>query len=180
MLILLAIFSTLHLTALAQDEEEPSKGFDKEKLFFGGTFGLGFGSNNTLVNVSPQVGYRFNRYLAAGAGINFIYSSYKYGGYKTNYGVTGLNIFGRVYPIDYAFLQLQPELNYNWGKHKFDDGTEEKLEGKITPSLLGGVGAAIPAGRGAFLIMVQYDLLQDARSPYGNRAFYNFGYNFGF
>lgn len=162
-----------------QKEETGSGGFDKSKLFFGGNFGLGFGSSNTLVNISPQAGYRFNDYLAAGAGINFIYSSYKYYGYKANYGVTGLNIFGRVYPIEYAFLQVQPEMNYTWGKYKFDDGTEQKLDGKFVPSLLGGVGAAIPAGRGAFIVLVQYDLLQNERTPYGNRAFFNFGYNIG-
>lgn len=184
LLIAIVFLTTLHLTTLAQDEE-PKRGFDKEKLFFGGTFGLGFGGNSTLVNISPQVGYRFNRYLAAGAGVTFLYSSYRYRyyvpEYKENYGVAGLNVFGRVYPIDYLFLQIQPEMNYNWGKFKFYDGSaDQKLDGKIVPSLLGGVGAAIPAGRGAFIILVQYDLLQNERSPYGNRAFYNFGYNFGF
>ncbi|WP_276485207.1 hypothetical protein [Paraflavitalea pollutisoli] len=186
-LMLVALLVTLfQLSASAQDQEdESSRGFDKSKLFFGGTFGLGFGSNQTLVNVSPQVGYRFNRTLAAGAGVNFIYSSYRYRWsvpeYKENYGVAGLNVFGRIYPIDYLFLQLQPEANYSWGKFKFyDDREDQKLPGKIVPSLLGGAGAAIPAGNGAFLIMVQYDLLQNERSPYGNRAFYNFGYNFGF
>lgn len=185
LLIAITLLTTLHLTTLAQDDEEPRKGFDKSKLFFGGNFGLGFGSNSTLVNVSPQIGYRFNPYLAAGAGVNFIYSSYRYRystpEYKENYGVAGLNIFGRVYPIEYLFLQIQPELNYSWGKFKFYDGTPDlKLDGKIVPSLLGGAGAAIPAGRGAFIIMIQYDLLQEDRSPYGNRAFYNFGYNIGF
>lgn len=146
---------------------------------------MGFGNNQTLVNVSPQVGYRFNRTLAAGVGVNFIYSSYRYRfatpEFKENYGVAGLNVFGRVYPIDYLFLQLQPEANYSWGKYKYSDDTPDlKLQGKIVPSLLGGAGAAIPAGSGAFIVMIQYDLLQNARSPYGNRAFYNFGYNFGF
>lgn len=175
---LAALLVTLfQLSARAQDQdEETTRGFDKSKLFFGGTFGLGFGSNQTLVNVSPQVGYRFNRTLAAGVGVNFIYSSYRYRFYtpefKENYGVAGLNVFGRVYPIDYIFLQLQPEANYSWGKYKYYDGTpDQKLNGKIVPSLLGGAGAAIPAGSGAFLIMVQYDLLQNVRSPYGNRAF---------
>jgi hypothetical protein len=173
-------------TSFAQDEEEPvKKGFDKEKLFFGGNFGLGFGNVSTLINISPQVGYRFNRYLAAGVGVNFIYSSYHYQytvpEYKEQYGVTGMNVFGRVYPIDFLFLQLQPEMNYTWGKYKFYDGTPDlKQDSKFVPSLLGGAGAAIPAGRGAFIVMVQYDLLQNVRSPYGNRAFFNFGYNFGF
>lgn len=175
--------------AFAQDErEEPEpekKGFDKSKLFFGGNFGLGFGNVSTLINVSPQIGYRFNRYLAAGAGVNFIYSSYRYRfsnpEFKEQFGVAGLNIFGRVYPIDFLLLQLQPELNYTWGKYKFyDGGPDQKLDSKFVPSLIGGAGAVIPAGRGAFLVMINYDLLQNERSPYGNRAFFNFGYNMGF
>jgi hypothetical protein len=180
------LFIMFSVAAVAQyrEEEEPvKKGFDKSKLFFGGNFGLGFGNISTLVNVSPQVGYRFNRYLAAGAGINFIYSSYKYQyeGYKEQYGVTGLNVFGRFYPIEYAFVQVQPEANYTWVKYKFDSGEPDyKLPNKIVPSLLGGVGAAIPAGAGYFIVMAQYDLLQNERSPYGNHAFFNFGYNIGF
>jgi hypothetical protein len=180
------LFAVCSVVAVAQDggDEEPTKsGFDKSKLFFGGNFGLGFGNVSTLVNVSPQIGYRFNRYLAAGTGINFIYSSFKYeyAGYKEQYGVAGLNIFGRVYPIEYIFLQVQPEANYTWLKYKFyNDQPDLKLPNKIVPSLLGGLGAAIPAGRGYLIVTANYDLLQNERSPYGNRAFFNFGYNFGF
>lgn len=180
------LFACVGSATFAQDEEPPvKKGFDRDKLFVGGNFGLGFGSWSTLVNVSPQIGYRFNKYLAAGTGVNFIYSSYKYSRYSTgdekqNYGVAGLNVFGRVYPIEFILLQLQPEANYVWGKYKFFDGTTAKMDSKIVPSLLGGVGGALPMGRGALIIMVQYDLLQNTNSPYGSRAFYNFGYNIGF
>jgi hypothetical protein len=115
------LFAILGSVAHAQDEEPEKKGFDRDKLFFGGNFGLAFGSASTLVNVSPQIGYRFNRYLAAGAGVNFIYSSYKYSytganyDYQEQYGVTGLNVFGRFYTIDLLFVQAQPEANYVWG-----------------------------------------------------------------
>ena len=173
-------------TARAQEEEAPKKGFDKDKLFFGGNFGLSFG-DYTIINVSPQIGYRFNQYFAVGAGPNFIYSSFRHryypstADYRENYGVAGLNIFGRVYPLEFLLLQIQPEMNYTWGKYKFYDGSpNQKLDGKFVPSLLAGGGAVIPAGRGALIAMVQYDLLQNNRSPYGNRAFYNFGYNIGF
>ena len=125
------LFALCSVVAVAQDGEEEgtkSGGFDKSKLFFGGNFGLAFGNYSTLVNVSPQVGYRFNRYLAAGAGVNFILSSYKYDfgdinqNYKEQYGVTGLNVFGRVYPIEYIFVQVQPEANYTWIKYHFYNG----------------------------------------------------------
>src|SRR5215204_1181377 len=163
------------------EEEQPKQGFDKNKLFVGGTFGLSFGSY-TLVNLSPQVGYQFSRFFAAGAGINGLYSSEKwdeiYGERRTEYGVIGLNIFGRVYPIPFAFAQLQPEANYVWQTDTYYDQTnakqENKLGGKMIPSILAGVGAAIPAGRGAFTIMAQYDLLQNERSPYSENVFFSF------
>lgn len=173
------VLAAAALTVHAQDEEEPKeKGFKKENLFFGGNFGLAFGSSYTLVNISPQVGYRFNRYVAAGTGVNFIYSSSKFFGYRENYGVAGLNIFGRLYPIEQAFVQLQPEANYTWGKQKYENGPEATLDGKFVPSLLAGAGVAIPVGRGAMLVMVQYDVLQQDRSPYGSNAFVSVGFNF--
>ena len=102
--------------------------------------------------------------------------------FRYNYGVTGVNVFGRVYPIRQVFFQLQPELNYTWGTVKYyNPSSSQKLDAEIVPSLLGGAGGAIPAGgNGAFIIMVQYDLLQQSRSPYGNHAFFSFGYNIGF
>jgi hypothetical protein len=171
----------------AQDEPEQTekKGFDKSKLFFGGNFGLGFGTN-TFVNVSPQVGYRFNDYLAAGVGVNFNYYSYKTyfsdGNYsRSSLGYTGFNVFGRVYPIKFIFIQAQPELNYSWGSTKYSNTEiKDRLPGQFAPSLLIGGGAAIPMGtrNGALLLMMQYDVLQENRSPYGNKPFFTLGYNF--
>ena len=167
-----------------EEEEQPKQGFDKNKLFFGVTVGLTFG-DFTMINLSPQVGYRFNRYLAAGTGINGIYSSSK--SYYPNgntalreeYGVIGLNVFGRVYPIPYLFAHLQPEANYTWGKLKeYDPDAEYKQEGKVVPVLLAGIGAVIPAGRGGLIIMAQYDLLQKDPMIYGNNIFFSFGFNF--
>lgn len=185
-LVVITLILSCSFLANAQEEEAPKTGFDKSKLFVGGNFALNFG-NITIVNISPQVGYRFNRFFAAGAGVNGEYTSFRFQDFngrttsRQNYGVAGLNIFGRVYPIEQLLLQVQPELNYTWGKEKFygPPDIESKLEGKIVPSVLVGGGAAIPAGRGAFLIMVQYDVLQNERTPYGNKIFYNFGYNIG-
>ena len=184
----LLLFATLllafaHLQAQYEESEE-KKGFDKNKLFVGGNFGLSFG-DYTLINVSPLVGYRFNKYLAAGGGVNFLYSSERYRytipEYRQEYGVVGLNVFGRVYPIQWIFAQIQPELNYVWSKYKFYDGTaDERIDPKFVPSLIGGLGGVIPMGRGAMVVMIQYDLLQQSGNPYGNQIFWNIGYNMGF
>lgn len=180
-LVMCLLIGAVALQVQAQEEEDVrEKGFRKENLFFGGNFGLGFGSNSTNIQVSPQVGYRFNNFVAAGAGINFNYFSYKYEwlGYRENFGVAGLNIFGRVYPISVVLLQVQPEANYVWGKAKYNNGSEVKLDGKVVPSLLVGGGAAIPMGSGAMLLMVQYDLLQRPMNPYGEKPFFMVGFNF--
>jgi hypothetical protein len=183
---IMVILLSLLQYATAQDAV-PSKGFDKSKLFFGGNFGLNFSSGYSLINLSPQVGYHFSPQFAAGAGINYIHFSYTeyYAGYydqrySQNYG--GLNIFGRFYPIQQLFLQAQPELNYIWGKVKDNEThvTLGKIPTQLVPSLLLGGGAAIPAGRGAIMISVLYDVIQNVYSPYYHQAVYGLGYNVGF
>src|SRR5688500_8633871 len=94
------LLATLQITAQETEEkEEKPKGFQKENLFIGGNFGLTFG-DYTLINVSPQLGYRFNDYLAAGFGINGQYVSDRlrdFSGrtiYKSTRGIIGLNTFG--------------------------------------------------------------------------------------
>ena len=178
-------------TAVEKEAETEKKGFDKSRLFFGGNFGLSFG-NYTLINISPQVGYRFNNYFAAGIGINAQYSQFRdrYNGEtisRESYGVAGMNIFGRFYPIRQGFVQLQPEMNYIWGKYKYyPTDVEYSLNGKILPSLLAGAGAVLPVGGAVnMIISAQYDLLYKASSnsnpgtPYGNRVFYSIGFNIG-
>jgi hypothetical protein len=97
----LLLFCTA-LTVVAQDEEQ-EKGFKKENLFAGGSFNLSIG-NYTFINISPQLGYQFNRYFAAGMGINAQYQSNKVeinnsDSYRTSRGVVGLSIFGRAFPV---------------------------------------------------------------------------------
>ena len=187
---ILLIFSlsvTLFHAASAQNDSG-KQGFDKSKLFIGGTFGLGFSSYSTAINISPQVGYRFTQLFAAGVGINYAYYNYKYYYYGSNnisqrniYTYAGFNIFGRIYPIPQFFIHAQPELNYIWGKQQFYNPDQEfKISSQFVPSLLLGGGAAIPAGRGAFTISVLYDVLQNNLSPYYRQPVYGLGFNIGF
>jgi hypothetical protein len=170
--------------AFSQEQEQTSQGFDKSRLFFGGNFGLSFGTY-TFINVTPQVGYHLSNYFAVGTGINFIYSSTKY--YYTNYdtkyeyGAVGLNIFGRFYPIQYIMLQAQPELNYVWGKQTYSDGIpSSKLPSRFVHSLLLGGGVIIPAGRGSLVASLLYDVIQDYESPYYGFPVFGLGFNIGF
>ena len=179
-------FSFLSTSLMAQDDKEEEA--PRDRWFFGGNFGLTFG-DYTLINVSPQLGYRFTNRVAAGGGVNFQYISVKerfsngdrYS--KISQGVTGLNLFGRVYPIQNIMLQVQPEANYVFGKEVLyytDPRQKNKLPGKLVPSLLAGGGLVFPSGRGALIMSVFYDVLQDPNSPYSNKPIVNFGYNMGF
>ena len=173
----------------AQDEEDPDapkKGFQKEKLFAGGYLGLSFG-DYTYINISPQLGYRFSKYFAAGLGINAQYVNSKnwdfYGNqYRQEQTVLGLNVFGRVYPFRSFMLLAQPEVNYMFGKMIYEGPPKQefKSDAVIVPSLLLGGGLVLPAGRGETIITISYDVLQDPNSPYGHQAIYSFGYNVGF
>lgn len=180
-LIALLLFGTLLLHA--QDEEAPKQ----NKFFAGGNFGLSLG-RYTLINLNPQVGYRFNRFLGAGLGLNLVYASQKEkDAYGNNYrkvvqGITGLNSFVRIYPIQQFMIQVQPEANYIFGKQIFYQPVKEtyKLDAEIVPSLLVGGGLVTPTARGAMLFTLMYDVLQNPDSPYGNRPIVNVGFNVNF
>lgn len=190
LLLFLFIFNTVD--SWAQEEGEERKGFDKSRLFYGGNFGMSFG-DFTFINISPQVGYRLSRYFAAGVGVNGQYTNIKtrINGQtidRQEYGVAGMNVFGRVYPIPQIFAQVQPELNYVWGNYKYylNPPSESTLNAKILPSMLIGAGGALPMGRaGALLLMLQYDVLNkngtfsDPGTPYGSRLFYSIGFSVG-
>lgn len=175
----------LTAAAHAQEDETLKKGFQTEKLFLGGNFGLTFG-DYTFINVSPQLGYRFNKSVAAGFGINAQHVRFKDWDngelYRQRQTIFGLNLFGRVYPIPNLMLQAQPEVNYSYGKRIFNGPPKQEylLDATIAPSLLLGGGAVLPSGRGELLLSIFYDVLQDKASPYGRRPIYNFGYIIGF
>lgn len=179
--LLVAFFSTFFFCAFAQDEKVPSK------FFAGGSFGLSLG-RYTFINLNPQVGYRFNRLLGAGLGMNLVYASQKekdiYGNdySKVVQGITGLNTFLRVYPIRQFLIQVQPEANYIFGKVIYYQPMKQtfKLDAMIVPSVLVGGGLITPAGNGEALFTLMYDVLQDRNSPYGNRPVVNVGYNINF
>jgi hypothetical protein len=169
-----------------QEKEQKEKKFDPSRLVFGGVIGASFG-DFTFVQVSPQVGYAFSQYFTAGGGINFIFSSEKYRNingdelYKYEYGYAGLNVFARVFPVRFLMVSAQPEVNYNWGKIKYNtpNTPDAKIDGAFIPSLLLGAGVVLPTGgRGGMMISIQYDVVQDERSPYGRNAFVNFGFTF--
>lgn len=180
--LLLLLFCVVTVHAFAQDETDTTtkKGFDKSRIFIGGNFGLNFGTLTQII-VSPQVGYRFSPFFAAGAGINLQYVSQKFFDqlgndlFKQSQTVYGLNLFARAYPIRQAFVQIQPEFNFSNGKFKYYNSNipDEKFS-VSAPSLLVGAGIGLSGG----YLALNYDLLQNPNSPYGRGVFVSAGFGF--
>ncbi len=161
------------------------KKFDPRNLVFGGNLGASFG-DYTFVNISPQVGYMFSPMVTAGAGINYVHSSYKtrYSNEEITetYNYAGINLFGRLFPTNFLFAMVQPEINYSWGKIKFKNNSQPDIEQDAAwvPTVLVGAGIMVGGrgGRGGIMLSLQYDLAQDPRSPYGTSPFMGMGFSF--
>lgn len=151
--------------------------FSARNLTFGGGLGLQFG-DYTLVNFAPQVGYNFNRYMNLGAGINYTYFSEKFDHktFKETNHYLGMNVYARIYPIQYIVLAVQPEVNRMWKSVKNLRTGDKSNTNDVIPTCLVGAGIRM----GPVTAMLQYDLVQNDNSPYGTRIFYSVGYTFGF
>lgn len=174
-LLFLIITVLCNLSTFSQTE----KTFDPKKITFGGGFGLQFG-DYTTINIAPQVGYTFNKYLNAGAGINYTY--YKdeyhiaYEKIKNTRSYFGLNLYGRLYPTNFLVFAIQPEANRMWSSLKSERTSQKYTENKFVPVVLIGGGLRF----GPVTAMLKYDLIQDENSPYGNKIFYSLGYTWSF
>lgn len=167
-----------------QDTTVPKR-FDSHKLFIGGNMGLSFG-NITYINLSPLIGYRFSPLLAGGVQINGQYESIRYKNQngdlyqKDKYGLAGIGVFGRVYPIPQIFIHVQPEMNFIFGKSKFYDGSPDQRFQEHIPAFLAGLGySQNTGGNSAFNLMILYDVLQREDSPYGNKPILRVGVDIG-
>ena len=159
----------------SQKKEPLSSSFDKSKVSVGGNFSLQFG-DYTVIGISPQVGYDFSKYVTLGAGFGYTHFREKIDvmTWKANY--LSFNLFGRFYPVEYIVLSIQPEISRMW--EKVDNSYTGNFinETYMVPSLLVGGGLYL----NGVTAMLQYDLAQDNKSPYGSGLFYSVGYTFRF
>lgn len=139
------------------------------KWTLSGSCGMSFG-DYTSIDVSPQIGYRWNEFFSAGGGVSYNYH-HSSNRYDMNY--LGINVFGRVNPVRYIALQIQPELKGSWGK-----SYEKKIDFRYVPTMLVGGGGVIPTGTGSISVMFYYDVIQDKYSPYGKNWVCSVGYSF--
>jgi hypothetical protein len=159
----------------AQQESKPSFG---ERIYFGGNFGLNFGTNYTVVELSPIVGYKITERLSAGFGITYIYYKQKIPAYNFTYetSIYGGNVFTRYFFTESLFAHVEggalnldvPAIYYPY-----------ELAREWVPNLLVGGGYRSMIGqRASFMIMLLYDVIDDPNSPYRNPIL-RVGFGFG-
>lgn len=177
----------------AQTRSTPSKinqGFQKDKLFTGGTFNLGFGSGTTSLGISPQLGYSVTNWLDAGISVNVNYISQRDNPNildKLRQTTYGPGVFARLFPVDFLFATVAGEYNTTRVKFIPGNGTTTSVYSVSAPSFLVGGGYAGGRQRGSntyYYLSVMWDVAGDVNSPYVDnygrsnpiiRAGYNIG-----
>lgn len=160
--------------AFAQhDENDAPRGFQKDRLFTGGSISFGLGSNTFQVGGSPVFGYSVARWLDAGVVANYNYVSYR-DVYRNNdklrSSTYGGGVFTRLYPLRFLFAQAQLEHNFIRQKYIPGDGFENETSNVGANSLLVGAGLATERyagdGRPYFYLAILFDVLDNQYSPY--------------
>lgn len=134
--------------------------FDRSKLRFGANLGLSISRNYTNLGLGPQIGYQFNNYFMAGAGIQYYYTKARTNYYEIKNNLLGANVFGYFYPINFIAIFVQPEINYIWSTLTPRNTGNKTTDRGLVPSLV--VGAGFRLGRSH--ITLNYDLVQHRNS----------------
>jgi hypothetical protein len=182
------IFLQLINPGFAQEEKQTGKiQLIRENAFIGGSLSLSFGQQGAgfFIGTNPYYGYSLKKWIDMAAVLNFQYSNTKldpytistlFTGYKTNSTLVGLGLSTRIYPIDYVFLQLQPEINYI---HNKETPLSLPLFGQVVngptvtknitqPSFLMGAGykRGFTRGKSFAYISILLDVINSKNSPY--------------
>lgn len=176
--IIVFLFAAISFHAFGQSgegkKEEKKAGFNKERLFTGGSATAGFSSYSTILGITPQFGYSLTDWADAGITFNLNYTSqrdYQNYGDKLRQTVYGPGAFIRLFPVNFLFASAQYE--YNMIHLKYIPA----LNGNYAPSknnvnassLLLGAGYAGGRYRGSntyYFLSISWDVLGDKNSPY--------------
>jgi hypothetical protein len=170
-ILLICLLITPALAQAQQQEEAPEKkGFDKDRIFFGGNVGMRL-NEAFYLDLSPLAGYQLTPKFSSGLGITYRYFKAPE---QAGFSIYGARVFSR-YDIHKPFFIYTEYENLNIA-------TEYVVnEGKFTsrkwiPSLFAGGGILQPLGKGIGLsISIMYNFMFDSSDglyarPYVVRA----------
>lgn len=162
---------TLTVCSFAQDETEKPKGYDPTNWFTGGSISLSFGGGSYrtfIAGLHPHVGYTLAKWIDIAGVVNFEYQSQR-DPYNNKYRNTtyGLGAFTRIYPVQFIFIQAEPEYNFISQKYIPASGTSAKLNVGAPSLLLGGGYITSRSDKNSFTYLsILVDIMKDKNSPY--------------
>lgn len=141
------------VTLYAQGEDNSLKDVPaRERVVFGGGFGLGFSNLQDYVMVSPAVGYMLTRRLMGGTSITYQYTNYKYVSPSVAVHAYGAAPFLRFLSYENLFLHTE----YEYLNYQFPD--QVGYDGQSFGSFLAGGGFVQPIGdKAAIYFMALYN-----------------------
>lgn len=174
----LFLFIAMLLTAqcFAQDtekeaEEDRPRGFQKDRLFTGGSVTASFYTGGFVAGVNPMFGYSLAKWADAGIVVNYNYASQK--GIntandkikQTNFGA---GIFTRFYLFRFLFIQGQLEQNFITQRYDGANLYADETVRVDAPSTLvgGGYCSGRQEGNAFFYMSILYDIAGKEFSPY--------------
>lgn len=143
-------------------------------LFAGGSVTAGFNSYTFNIGGNPEIGYTLAQWADVGLAFNINYSSQRADDqyifnqntrYRSfNYGA---GVFTRLYPVNFLFVQLQPEMNWIHYSAKSFATNQTASQTVNAASFIAGIGySQRMVGEGSYFLMVGLDLLNNLYSPY--------------
>jgi len=143
-----------------QMAEKPSL---KDRMFFGGGFGLSFSSSYDYFSLSPIVGYRLSPKVATGLSIIYRHTKYKYVTPSISTNDYGLSPFLRYQFYGPLFLHAE----YEYLNNEYVTYTGEAVRKAFTSFMAGG-GFFQPVGRhaGIYISALYNFSYRNPTSPY--------------
>jgi hypothetical protein len=188
------VLCTIVNASVAQNANVNTKNiFVKENAFAGGNFTLpilqllqGGNTQNMMLGANPHFGYTVSKNVDVAAVLNFQANKFEVSEASllniinnratAKVSMLGVGVFTRLYVLDVAFLQIQPEINritktettYNLNGFELPQATTVKSS-IIKPSFLIGAGykRGLTTAKTFYYASIMYDVLAK-NSPYSN------------
>ena len=161
------------LPLIERQENAPTEKFS-DRLYFGGSFGLQFGTQ-TFVEIAPIVGYRLTNRLYGGLGLKYQYYKYNDNYYTYSSNVYGGGPFAQFIVYEGLFLHAEYEiLNLEVPDLYYQHYTRQNIESIF----LGGGYRQMIGNRSSMDILLLYNINDNAYSPYSNPIL-RIGFGFG-
>lgn len=165
-IIFIFLFGILYNTYTQDEDEEEYYTEEQEevgplnRLFWGGNFGLGFGTT-TYIEISPLVGYSLTKKMSIAGGPVYQYFQYKYPPERIRINILGGRIYCRYIVFNNFFTHIEEGLLFVKSDYYNALGLEEKNQYIPVNEFLVGGGLRQPIGqRSAVNLVILWNLTQ--------------------